>query len=260
MALYSVTHKRLEPNRIEILGMKYIMVGAYRHKERINSYLYDDQGDNISQKNPYFCELTGIYWLWKQAQDKNIGICHYRRFFTHNPFSSKEKYFYSVDELDKIVNSGKWVVAERLYVYDKNIKDHYARYHYKKDLDTLEEIIKSYFSDYFDSFREAFSKNYFYPCNMMYCSKSEFDAYCLWLFSVLNKFEQNTDVREYNTAQARLYGFIAERLLNVWLIKNKKEIVELPVIQVDSKFKYRVRMQLDKLFKRAIKEDYKYDK
>ena len=34
-------------------------------KEKIERYQPDNVGENISKKNPYFCELTGLYWAWK---------------------------------------------------------------------------------------------------------------------------------------------------------------------------------------------------
>jgi hypothetical protein len=42
----------------------------------------DNTGDNISEKNPYYAELTGQYWGWKNLKDvKYVGLCHYRRYF-----------------------------------------------------------------------------------------------------------------------------------------------------------------------------------
>ena len=48
----------------------------------------DNTGDNISKKQPYYSELTAIYWAWKNLKADYVGINHYRRYF------SKEKYCY----------------------------------------------------------------------------------------------------------------------------------------------------------------------
>ena len=45
----------------------------------------DDTGDNISDKNRYYSELTGIYWAWKNRKEDIVGCCHYRRYFTAKP-------------------------------------------------------------------------------------------------------------------------------------------------------------------------------
>ena len=58
-----------------------VQVGA-EGKEKIEGYTQDNTGDNISSKNPYFCELTGLYWAWKNLDADYKGLVHYRRYFT----------------------------------------------------------------------------------------------------------------------------------------------------------------------------------
>ena len=56
------------------------------------------------------------------------------------------------------------------------------------------------------------------------------DQYCEWLFDILKKLESKVDISDYDNYQQRIYGFLAERLLNVYCKHNKLKIKYLPVI------------------------------
>ena len=72
------------------------------------------------------------------------------------------------------------------------------------------------------------------PYNMFYTSKRNVDLYCEWLFNILFDVEQKTDMKGYTEYQRRLYGFLSERLLNVWLCKNANYKVKyLTVFKTD---------------------------
>ena len=61
MSVYVITHKKF--NMIPQENYKVLLVGAYRG--HVYGDCFDDAGDNISEKNANYCELTGVYWLWK---------------------------------------------------------------------------------------------------------------------------------------------------------------------------------------------------
>ena len=79
MSMYVITHKKF--NYPISQGYVPLLVGANKN-ENPNNYETDNAGENISNKNPNYSELTGLYWLWKNNHDKNIGISHYRRYFS----------------------------------------------------------------------------------------------------------------------------------------------------------------------------------
>ena len=259
MSLYVITHKY--PDQVvELPGYQYLYVGAFRQKERRPGYAYDDDGENISIKNANYCELTGLYWIWKNSTEENVGLAHYRRFFTHNSFSASAKYFYSVEELDKFLQKYDLILCERQYVAAKNLYENYAQYHYGKDLDLFRKVIGQVTPDYLASFDAVLNRNCYSACNMFYAKKELIDQYCEWLFPLMQVFESKIDISQYNALQARVYGYLAERLLNVWIEKNLIKTKELPMIQTDCSYKHRIRLKLDKIFKRAIREKVYYEK
>ena len=75
--IYIAAHKKTELPQKD--GYIPLQVGAALHDDL--GYLKDDVGDNISSKNPNFCELTGLYYIWKNEKADIVGLSHYRRFF-----------------------------------------------------------------------------------------------------------------------------------------------------------------------------------
>lgn len=207
----------------------------------------DNEGVNISAKNPYYCELTAIYWAWKNLKSVDIiGLCHYRRYFdfhhqcrplfASSTFSSEE--FESLNlSLDKSLTEiaeGSIVVAKP-DIMNCTIRQNYCEYHISDDLNTLESIIRQTQEDkYIKAYEGVVDQGYkLYPYNMFIMRWEDFDAYCAWLFSILEKVEEATKIDTYNTFQKRIYGFMAERLFNVWLCEEKKQVITKPVIFVN---------------------------
>ena len=65
---------------------------------------------------------------------------------------------------------------------------------------------------------------------MFVMKRSLFDEYCTWLFDILFELEKRTDMTGYDTYEARLFGFMSERLFNVWLERQNLKKVEIPVV------------------------------
>ena len=214
----------------------------------------DDEGENISEKNYCYCELTALYWAWKNLKDVDvIGLCHYRRYFdfhkqcirllpdTPFPVLSIEELDFTVDE--KTVNDvlkGE-IVVPRALTWNCTLEQHYCMGHISDDY----KLLKEFFSNsprghYKKAFDEIMVKGYkFRPYNMMVMRWSDFDLYCRWLFGLLFEIEQKTDISHYSVYQQRIYGFMAERLLNVWLRAERKVLLERPVIFLDENCKQR---------------------
>lgn len=252
MQIYVITHKKID---IELpKNYKKMLVGACENSEALEEYIFDNKGqDNISKKNSNFCELTGLYWIWKYDKDNTKGLVHYRRLFTNNRFTNSYKKFFSQTDVESILKSNDVIVAEKLYIDKLTVKADYLENHKEEDWMKLKDIIAEHYPSYLSIFEQVEKNNWFYPYNMMISHKELFDSYCEWLFDILFKLEKEIDLTGYDVQQARIYGFMSERLLAVWLLKNNYKIYEAPVVQLDCRFRYRIRRALEKMFERRVK-------
>lgn len=182
----------------------------------------DDTGENISYKNKNYCELTGLYWAWKNLEADYIGLAHYRRHFTGSSMLSRMLYGKKESVLGRskliaMLNSHDIILpAKRRYFIETN-RSHYNHAHHARDLDLTEQIIREDYPEYIRAFTRVMGRTWAHRFNMFIMRRDYFDSYCEWLFSILAKLEEKIDLSGYNTYNARVFGFISERLLDVWL-------------------------------------------
>lgn len=253
MKIYVITHKPIELILPE--GYQRMLVGACKKRNTIQNedYEFDDKSiDNISDKNANYCELTGLYWIWKNSNEKIKGLVHYRRFFTRNRFSSDAQLYYSTEKIESILDRYQAIVAERIYVDEPTLLDDYKKNHKEKDWVLMREIIADKFPQYMSAFEKMERSNWFFPYNMLITEKGIFNAFSEWLFEVLETLESHVDLSGYDVQQSRIYGFMSERLLGVWLDTNNIKYYEAAVIQVDSRFRYRIRRCLEIKLRRKV--------
>jgi hypothetical protein len=203
----------------------------------------DNVGDNISYKNPSYCELTGMYWAWKNLKGVDvIGLCHYRRYFDfYNQGSKGHPYamfstadFSSIKRNipDEIINksiNGYVVCPKSKHVL--SVEMDYCCCHISDDFRTLKTIFKSTQSpEMIKAFYEVMNGCTLINYNMFLMNWNDFDRYCSWLFELLEKVERTIDITHYNPVQKRIFGYMAERLFNVWLYAEKRnQTIQVPV-------------------------------
>lgn len=254
-SVFPFYHKNINP---VIADETYspVMVGSTFFSGE-TTFQRDDEGDNISDRNKYYCELTGIYWIWKNSKCDVIGTSHYRRYFTaqEEPLSYRIKRFlyhfigqhrkrhgliYTNNSplfIPRILNKGE--IEQILSQYDailpqprklrKTIKKHYKSHHKSYGLDILEEIIKEKYPDYLDSYNEVLNSNRLYANNMFILKNHHYQEFMAWWFDILFMFEESVK-KNKSEYPPRIIGFIAERLLNVWFHKKQLKCMELPII------------------------------
>ena len=214
---------------------KRMHIGAALNKETKHEYR-DDIGNNISVKNPFFCELTGQYWVWKNAdKTNNVGFEHYRR---HFPLKS--------NEINNILTEYDIILPERTNLYT-SIQSDYIYNHSFHDIHMIEKIIKDLYPEYGESWDKYMKgMGYMYYRNMFITNWENFDKLFTFIFDILNEFERRNNLKTFedykrhieNHAehvlleehvkngttwkeyQLRLCGFISERLVTLWTRHN----------------------------------------
>lgn len=220
--IYVMAHKKFQVPDNSIY--KPMQVGAALHEEL--GYVPDNTGDNISNKNPFYNELTGLYWMWKNEQEADImGLCHYRRFFLND-----DSQLVSAEQIEKLLKSNDMIVTPRLcYPKGTSVYDRYAEKHYAKELDLTREAITRICPEYLTEYDAVINGREMYYANMMIASGKLICDYAKWLFEILFDVENNLDMSDYNDYDKRVFGFIAERLVMVWVRCNKLRVAEVPV-------------------------------
>ena len=191
----------------------------------------DDKGDNISMKNPWYCELTALYWLWKNTTADYKGLMHYRRIFTcRNSFplhrllmrlkykqrqvcslwtpyrSMGVKKQYSCDnetlykkhakkfsvEIQNILKDDVCVIAPHPGHFYISIRQFMYQHLGGQNITLLEEITKENFPDFFPFLKQSLDNRWFYNCNMSVMKNSIFEDYCNILVSLLRLHEEES--------------------------------------------------------------------
>ena len=219
-----------------------IQVGTSLAEKRIQGFLHDDDGINISFKNRSYCELTALYWAWKNDDADYFGLFHYRRYLSFNSEHEKNSTYYKIyDHIDESVikdigfDSYEQVV-EFVKNYDiivpiannvgmdfKNNYEQYCKSNYlhEEDLRIFLTVLHEKYP-FLDYFSEHYMNSHFaYFCNIGIFKKKFFNEYCEILFDVLEETERRCNTENYSIDELRVFGHLAERLLgimiNYWL-------------------------------------------
>ncbi len=206
----SVLDKELTTSYKLMNDEKLIQVGTSLTAKRLETSYYDNSGDNISERNKQFCELTALYWIWKNAKDDIIGLAHYRRHFI---LPENWKQIMLREKIDVIL-------PVPLYVHPC-IEQNYRSRHVGENWDVMLNYLKENDCDNYIKAKEFFETTGIYsPCNMLIAKKSIFDDMCEWLFPILFYVANKGGTLEDNY-QNRYPGFISERLITYFFEKNR---------------------------------------
>ena len=217
-----------------------VHVGA-EGKDLELGYQKDNEGENISSLNPQFCELTGLYWAWKNLDAKYIGLVHYRRHF-RGKSTGKDPLdrVISKEEVRSILKDHSIIVPKKRRYYIETLYQHYKHNHFIDELDTAEKIMLEKYPQYKDAYNKAIHRTWGYMFNMMVMKKELLDEYCSWIFDILFELTKQLQKEGQTGFEARFPGRVSERMFNVWLTYkldhgeiSPKDIKEIPFMYME---------------------------
>lgn len=220
---YVVSHKNVSDSRLK--DRTILFVNENIAKTKTANTLLTWEGDNIDDKNQYYCELTALYWIYKNIKDNEIvSFEHYRRIFLSSHPGLFSYNFLQKEEIQRIFEK-KQIILPLKHHFNQTLKEQYGESHGLTDLTTMENVIAALYPDYKEIYNETINGHDATCFNMFVMKKETLDAYCAFAFHILDEaFRlQKHSITERDTYQQRSIGFLAERLFNVWLNKNMPE-------------------------------------
>ncbi|WP_251717119.1 DUF4422 domain-containing protein [Lactobacillus agrestimuris] len=226
-------HKKFPMPKAE--GYLPVLVGAVKNYKPGIEYQRDDEGDNISFKNPSYNELTAVYWAWKNLKDVDaIGLVHYRRlFFDTKPYNLEN--VMNVQKIEDLLKQYDVILPKVRNYYIETNYSHYIHAHHKEPLDETRKVIKEFYPDYLSSFDTIMRRRKAHMFNMFVMKRDTFNSYCEFIFCVLKKVENRVDIADYSVQEKRVFGYISELLMDVWLDTTKQRYTEVKWEQLGGK-------------------------
>ncbi len=199
-----------------------IQVGKALHPDLNLGYICDNEGDNISEKNASWNELTGLYWAWKNLKDTQyVGLCHYRRYFDVD---------LNDENIDKYLGQNADIlVVDVLYTKNRDSNfDKLAIASSTEDAWIYFDTLLTLHPEYTDEIkRYFFDCHLFFRFNMFVMSKTLMDEYCEFLMPILSAVEKRIKVKPYSR-QNRAIGYMGEWTLGLFIMCKKLKYKELP--------------------------------
>jgi hypothetical protein len=171
----------------------------------------------------YFCELGGMYKLWKQVNTDIVGLEHYRRFFTDS--NAAPGTLLTENQIRDILSSHDIIMSPN-HLYAPNVMTWMAQEKHNPNAST-DTIVKEMLFKWFMYLRDNYSAELvdytfhrmlttrgYYGCNMFIGNKRVTDDYAQFLFPMLEKFTVDVMHGKY---EQRLYGYLSEYTMGFWM-------------------------------------------
>lgn len=211
-----------------------LQAGASGKADILPGIVRDDSGENISEKNRSFCELTGLFWAWKNLEAETIGLCHYRRYLGNKRVClSKEERLLSHSEIESLLSNHDIILPRKRHYWIETRGSQYIHAHHEEDLACTEQVLKEKHPDCLPAWRHMLSTRSGHICNMFVMRRGLLDEYCTWLFDILFEVESRLDISAYSDKDLRVFGYLGERLLDVWVESRALCVTEVPTVNLE---------------------------
>ena len=190
----------------------------------------DDTGENISEKNPAWCELTGLYWAWRNLDADYIGLAHYRRHFRGKRGRDKWASILTEREAEELLSETPVLLPGRRNYYIETVYNQYVHAHPAEPLDLALSLAAGCGPEYARAAENVKKRTWTHIYNMFIMRRDILEDYCAWLFGILGEVERQIDTSGYSAYDRRVFGFLGERLLDVYLEANGIPYREIPAM------------------------------
>lgn len=193
-----------------------ILVGAVEDKEN-QIEVRDDIGENISHKNVNYCELTALYWIWKnKIKDSDVHQAEY-----YGLFQYRRVLDIGQNDILRLRKNDIDVILPYPTIHEPNIFEHHTRYLKETDWEAMCRALKTLQPKYAEAFSEILLQPYLYNYNMLIAKKTIFSDYCEWLFPILELTEKLTIPQGCERAD-RYIGYMGENLLTLYFMYHQE--------------------------------------
>lgn len=228
--IYIVAHKEFPMPKLDKSYATIYVGGAIRSRAIETDALHDKKnGEFIAEKNPKFCELTALYWIWKNDHKSNIvGLNHYRRYFI-----GQSGEIIGANEYAELLKQYDLIATKQIEFKDTVRINYFKTTGYVKDIQLMENVVRKLYPDYSDALESFLDGHFMSYANMFIMPHEQFESYAKWLFDILFEMERHENMDGYTVQEKRLYGYLGELLLNVWILKNNFKCKYLDIANIE---------------------------
>ncbi len=204
----------------------------------------DNTGDHISEKNPFYCELTAMYWAWKNLRNADyVGLCHYRRYFKLDggyyshilKRTIEQDPSLNTDQIPSLLSKYDIILPNTTYT-KRSVYELYNLTTIPEQMQIFIRVLLKMHPEYEGDLYRYLNGNQFIKYNMLIANREIFDLYCEFLFPILDEVHSKLKPLPY-LFYNRVLGIFAEVLLPIYCFHKKYHIKQMPLIHVDESAK-----------------------